>query len=91
MKYIDHYYENKQDWEEWEYEYVDNNVVDCENTHNEEYYLDECQVTENGLDYYCGGEIPHADDDGKTEDRKFNVKECLNYAEFETEYEEEFQ
>ena len=41
---------NNQEWEEWDYEYVENNIGDCGNTQNEEYYLNACQVTDNGLD-----------------------------------------
>ena len=41
---------NNQEWEEWDYDHVENNIGDCGNTQNEEYYLNACQVTDNGLD-----------------------------------------
>ena len=34
MDSLDPYYKNKQEQEQWDYDYVDNNVGDCENTQN---------------------------------------------------------
>ena len=78
MNSLDPYWDNKQGWKDWGYEYAKNNVGEREDNHNEEYYLDEYQVTDNGLYYCCGGAIPNDADDGEIEDREFNVKELLH-------------
>jgi len=75
------YWENKQEWEEWNCEYYENNVCDCENADNEEYCLYDCQVTEYGLDY-CWDENPYQQDD-QDEEEQFEVEEFLECAQWD--------
>lgn len=72
--FLQAYWENKQEWEEWNCEYYENNVCDCDNDDNA-YCLYDCQVTDNGLDY-CWDENPYQQDE-EDEEEQFEVEEFL--------------
>jgi len=86
--FLDSYWTNKQEFEEWNCEYYENNVCDCEDADNEEYCLYDCQVTDNGLDYCWEGASPYAADDGAEEEEEFDAQDYLYCAQFEVPEEE---
>jgi len=85
--FLDAYWENKLEFQEWNCEYYENNVCDCENADNEEYCLYDCQVGVYGLDY-CFDENPYNQDDDAEDEEEFDVQDYLVCAEWEVPEEE---
>jgi len=77
--FLQAYWENKQQFEEWNCEYYANNVCDCENADNEEYCEYDCYM-DNGLDY-CVDKNPYADDEEDKEE--FEVDKYLECGEWD--------